>query len=74
MNIPHVLQTPANEEKNPKRNKEEASSSAMETIDELFEPSKRPKLNLVFEQEENIASVEITDTETMGQRSKDTVA
>jgi len=68
---PLVLRTPTNEEKNPKRNREEASSSAMETIDELFELRKRPKLNLVSKQEENIESMEITDNETMGQRSKD---
>lgn len=49
MKIPLVIQTPANEEKNSKRNKEEAYSSAMETTDELFEPSKRPKLNPVSE-------------------------
>lgn len=66
MSIPPVIQTPANEEKNPKRNGEEASSSAKETTEELFEPSKRPKLNPVSEQEENIASEEITDTVVMG--------
>jgi len=46
----------------------------METIDEMFELRKRPKLNHVSEQEENIESVEITNTETMGQRSKETGA
>lgn len=74
MNIHPVLQTPANEEKNTKRNREEASSSALETTNELFKLRKRPKLNPISEQEENIESVEITDTETMGQRSKDTAA
>jgi len=62
MNIPLVLQTPANEERNPKRNKEEGSSSAMETTDENFELRKRPNLNPVSEQEENIESVETNDT------------
>jgi len=46
----------------------------METIDELFELRKRSKLNLVSEQEENIALEEITDTKTIGQRSKETIA
>jgi len=70
MNIPPSLQTLASEEKNPKSKREEASSLAMETNDELFDPSKRPKLNPVFEHEESIALEEITDTETMGQRSE----
>lgn len=46
----------------------------METIDEFLELRKRPKLNPVSEQEENIALVEIIDTEIMGQRSKDIAA
>ena len=74
MNNPPILQTPANEDMNPKRNREEGSSSAMETTGECFELRKRPKMNHVPEQEENIESVEITNTETMGQRSKDTTA
>lgn len=49
MNVHHVLQTLSNEEENPKRNREETSSSAMETIDELFKLRKRLKLNLVLE-------------------------
>ena len=36
MNVHPMLQTLANEEKNPKRNREEASNSAMETTDELL--------------------------------------
>lgn len=36
MNVHPVLQTPVNEDKNPKRNRVEGSSFAMETIDELF--------------------------------------
>ena len=56
MNIPPIIQTPVNEENNPKRSRDEAYSSAMETTDELVEPSKRPKLNPIFEQEDNIAS------------------
>lgn len=47
MNIPPVLQTPANEERNPKRNREEGSSSAMETTNENFELREMPKLNPV---------------------------
>ena len=72
MNIPPVLKTPANEDKNPKRNREEGSSSTMETTDEQFEISdmKRPKLNPVTEQEDTIDLVEITDTDTMVERSK----
>jgi len=34
MNIHPIIQTPDNEEKNLKRNREEASSSTMETIDQ----------------------------------------
>ena len=72
MNIPPVLQTPTNEDRNPKRNREEASSSAMETTDEQFEINykKRPKLNPVTEQEDTIESVEITDTDIMGKEAK----
>lgn len=76
MNIPPILQTPANEDKSTKRTREEGSSSAMETTDEQFEISyrKRPKLNLVTEQEDTIDLVEITDTDTMVKRSKGTAA
>lgn len=74
MSNPPVLQTPANEENNPKRNREEGSSSAMETTYELFQLRKMPKLNHVSEQGQNIESVKITDTKTMGQRRKDTAA
>ena len=51
MNIPPLLQTPANEDRNVKRTREEGSSSAMETTNEQFEISyrKRPKLNPVIE-------------------------
>jgi len=66
MNVHPVLQTLANQEKKPKRNREEASMSTMETTDELFGLRKKAKLNPVSEQEENIASEEITDTQTMG--------
>ena len=34
MNIHLVIQTPVNEENNPKRSRDEASNSAMETTDE----------------------------------------
>lgn len=48
----------------------------METTNEQFEISyrKRPKLNPVTEQEDTIKSVEITDTDTMVERSKGTTA
>ena len=48
----------------------------METIDEQFEIDyrKRPKLNPVIEQEDTIDSVEITDTDTMVERRKGTIA
>lgn len=70
MNIPPVLHTLANEEKNTRRNKEDTSNSSMDSKYELFELRKRAKLNHVVEQEEDIESVEITDTGKMGQRSK----
>lgn len=46
----------------------------METTDEQFEISynKRPKINLVIEQEDTIDSVEIIDTDTMVERIKGT--
>jgi len=74
MNIPPVLQTPANKDRNLKRNREEGSSSTMETTDEHFEISyrKRPKLNPVTEQEDTIDSVEITNIDTMVEISKGT--
>jgi len=76
MNIPPILQTPANEDRNAKRTKEEVSSSTMETTGEQFEVSyrKRPKLNLVTEHEDIFDSVEIIDTNTMVERSKGTTA
>jgi len=74
MNVHPVLQNPANEEKNPKRNREEASNSSMEATDEFFELRRKAKLNPMSKQEENIALEEINDTETMGQRSKEAVA
>lgn len=47
--IPPLLQTPANEEKNENRTREEGSSSAMETTDEQFEisslmPTHKPQI------------------------------
>ena len=74
MNIPPIIQTPLNEEKNPKRSGDEASGSAMETTDELMDPRKRHKLNPIFEREDNIASEEIIDTEEMRQKRKEVVA
>ena len=47
MNILPLLQTPANEDRNAKRTREEGSSSAMDTIEEQFEINyrKSPKIN-----------------------------
>jgi len=44
----------------------------METINKNFDLTKRPKLNLVTEQEETIESMESTDIDTMVERSKGT--
>ena len=62
MNIPPLLQTLANEDKNAKRTREEGSSSAMETTDQQFEISyrNRPKLNPITKQEDTIEIVETT--------------
>ena len=62
MSIPIVLQTPQNEEKNPKRNKEGASSSGMDTSNAQYEgnQSKRRMLNPVSEQEGTKGFVEVT--------------
>jgi len=72
MNIPLILQTPANEDRNAKRTREEGSSSAMETTDDHFEISynKRPKINPITKQEDTIDLVEITDIDTMVERSE----
>ena len=72
MNITSILQTPANEDRNVKRTREECSSSVMDTTNDQFEISyrKRPKINLVTEQEYTTDTVEITDTDTMVGRSK----
>lgn len=72
MNIPPMIQTPANEEKYPKRNREEASNSTVETLDEMFRLNKRRNLNLLSKKEENIASEEIIDSQAMGKKSKET--
>jgi len=72
MNIPPLLQTSTNEDRNAKRTREESSSSAMETTDEQFEINyrNRTKLNPVTEQEDTIGTLETTDTNTMVERSK----
>jgi len=72
MNIPPILQTLANEDRNAKRTREEGSSSAMDTTDDQFEINyrKMPKLNPVTEQEETIDTMEINNTETMVGRNK----
>lgn len=72
MNIPPLLQTSANEDRNEKRTREEGSSSSMETTNEQFEISyrKRPKLNPITEQEDTVGTVEITDIDTVVERSK----
>lgn len=76
MNIPPVLQTPTNEDKNLKRNREGGSNLDMETTNEHFEISyrKRPKLNPVTKQEETIELVEISNTDTMVERRESTTA
>jgi len=60
-----VLQTPQNVEKNPKRNREEASSSGMGSSNVQYEPSqiKRPRLNPILEQEDVEGSLEIANAE-----------
>ena len=65
MSTPTFLQTPQNEEKNPKRNREGASSSDMDTSNVQYEAnqSKRLRLNPVSEQEDTKGSVELTNTE-----------
>jgi len=59
------MQTPQNEERNPKRTKEEPSRSGRGTSNIQYETShsKRPRLNPVSEQEHTEGLVEITDTE-----------
>jgi len=65
MNTPVVLQTPQNQEKNPKRKREGASNSGMDTSNVQYEASqsKRPRLNPVSKQEDTKGLVEITNTE-----------
>ena len=55
-----------------KRTREEGSSSAMDTADEIFEINcrKRPKINPVTEQEETVGIMEITNTDTMVRKRK----
>lgn len=64
MSTPTILQTPQNEENNPKRNREGPSSLGMDTSNVQYEASqsKRPRLNPVSEQEDIEGSVEITNT------------
>ena len=65
MSTPTILQNPQNEEKNPKRNREGAFSSGMDTSNVQYEDSqsKRLRINPVSEQEDTEGSVEITNTE-----------
>lgn len=54
MTTPTILQSPQNEEENPKRNREGASSSGMDTFVVQYEgsQSKRPRLNPISKQED----------------------
>jgi hypothetical protein len=72
MSTPPIMQTPQNEEKIPKGNREGASTSGMDTSNVQYETSqsKRPRLNPVSEQEDTEGSVEVTNTEL--DRSKGT--
>lgn len=74
LKTPHVIQTPLNEEKNLKRSKDEASSSTMETTNDVIEPSKRLKFNPVFGKKHNLTLEEIIDTKVMGQKGKEPIA
>jgi len=67
MNIPPILQTSTNHNRNEKRTREEGSSSAMDTTDDQFEINyrKRPKINPITNHEDTIDTMEITDIETM---------
>ena len=65
MSTPIVLQTPQNEERNPKRNREGASTSGMDTSNVQDEGghSKRPRLNPVSKHEDIEGSTEVTNIE-----------
>lgn len=72
INIPPIIQNPVSEEKSPKRNREEPSSSPMGTTDQQFQLSKQPKLTPLYEHEEHIASIQMIDTNAMWQLDRQT--
>lgn len=59
------MQTRKNEEKNPKRNREGASTLGMDTynLQQETSHSKRPRLNPASEQEDTERSAQVTNTE-----------
>ena len=64
MSTPLVMQTPQNEEKNPKRNREGASTSGMDTsnLQQETSHSKRQRLNPTSEQEYTEGLAHVTNT------------
>jgi len=62
MSTPPIIQTPQNEEKIPKRNREGVSTSRRATSDFQQESNKRQRLNPTFEQEYTKDSSEVTNT------------
>ena len=70
MSTPPIMQTPQNEEKVPKMNREGASTSGMPASDVQQESNKRQKPNPVSEQEFTDDSAKVTNTEV--ERSRPT--
>ena len=70
MSTPPVMQTPQNEKKIPKRNREGASTLGIATSDLQQESNKRQRLNRASEQEYTKDSAEVTNTGT--ERSRPT--
>ena len=64
MDTSSILHTPALQDKNEKRTREEGSCSNKDTTDVIFEIMyrKKPKLNLVNEQEQIVETLQIIDT------------
>ena len=67
MGISPILRTPAMQDRNVKRTREEGSSSKMDTIADRFEIMyrKKPNLNPINGQEDTIQTVEIIGTDTV---------
>jgi len=65
MSTPPIMQTPLNEEKNPKRGREEGSSSGTQAFNVQYERGqrKRPRLNPMSKHEDTNGSAEITDSQ-----------